>query len=331
MNGAASADLVLPPGVGVDFGVVKIGEGYLIVSSDPVTGVTDKIGWYAINVSANDVATSGNRPRFLQSIILLPRKTTISLVKSISEEMHETASGLGISIVGGHTELTPGLDRPIVVTTAFCFAKSFVSAADAREGDSILMTKTAGIEGTAILGSSLAASGVKVDARLVGRAKRFIERVSVVEEADGAFQTGQVHAMHDCTEGGVLGSLYEMAVASGLGFEVSEEKIPVAEETASICAALKADPLKLISSGSLLLAVKPGGEIEVERALKARGTLVTRIGKFVSGKRVLVAKNGREERIETAATDEIWRLEARLGSGLVAASILHSRDTLSGG
>src|SRR2546428_2276567 len=254
MNGTPSSDLALPPGVGVDFGVIKMGTGYLIVSSDPVTGVTDRIGWYAVNVSANDVATSGNRPRFLQSIILLPRKTTIPLVRSISSEMHETARGLGISIVGGHTELTPGLDRPILVTTAFCYAKSFVSSADAKLGDSIMMTKTAGIEGTAILAGPLVASGSKVDARLLGRAKRFIERMSVVEEADRAFRTGQVRAMHDCTEGGVLGSLYEMAVASELGFEVGEKEIPVASETTAICAALKANPLKLISSGSLLLA-----------------------------------------------------------------------------
>ena len=314
MNGAASRDIVLPPGVGVDFGVIKMVGGYLIVSSDPVTGVTDRIGWYAVNVSANDVATSGNRPRFLQSIMLLPRKTTISLVRRISSEMHETARGLGISIVGGHTELTPGLDKPIVVTTAFCYARSFVSAADAKMGDSIMMTKTAGIEGTAILAGSLLASGMKADRRLLGRAKRFNERMSVVEEAERAFRTGKVRAMHDCTEGGVLGSMYEMAVASKLGFLVSEAEIPVAEETAVICAALKANPLKLISSGSLLLAVKPGGELEVERALAAIGTRVTKIGRFMRGKRVLLREDGREERIETAATDEIWRLETRLGS-----------------
>jgi hydrogenase maturation factor len=183
-----------------------------------------------------------------------------------------------------------------------------------------MMTKTAGIEGTAILAGSLAASGSKVDARLLGRAKRFIERMSVVEEADRAFRTGQVRAMHDCTEGGVLGSLYEMAVASELGFEVGEKEIPVASETNAICAALKANPLKLISSGSLLLAVKPGGESEVEMALATMGTRVTKIGKFLRGRRVLVHKDGREERIKTAATDEIWRLE-ECGLALLGAEV----------
>jgi hydrogenase expression/formation protein HypE len=313
MNGVRSKDLIIPPGIGVDFGVVRMGGGYLIVSSDPVTGVREKIGWYAVNVSANDVATSGNRPRFLQSIILLPEKATLRLIRSISTEMHETARGLGISIVGGHTELTPQLDRPIIVTTAFVYARSFVSAADAAEGDSILLTKGAGVEGTAILAGSLAASEEGLDPGVIRRGRAFLERLSVVEEAERAFQTGRVRAMHDCTEGGVLGSVFEMAVASGLGFEISEEKIPVAAETAAICAALKADPLKLISSGALLIAAKPGGEEEVARALRAIGTEVAEIGKFGAGDRILVRKNGLKERVRTAATDEIWRLQARLG------------------
>lgn len=129
MTGAPSSDLVIPPSVGVDFGVIRQGKGYLVVSSDPVTGVEERIGWYAVNVSANDVATSGNRPRFIQSIILLPQDAGVGMVAKISREMHRTAAGLGITIVGGHTELTPGLLRPIVVTTAFAIARSFITAA----------------------------------------------------------------------------------------------------------------------------------------------------------------------------------------------------------
>lgn len=313
MTGTNSADVVLPPRVGVDFGAVRMGQGYLVVSSDPVTGVSDRIGWYAVNVSANDVATSGNRPRFLQSIILLPPNATIAGIERISMQMHRTAEGLGIAIVGGHTELTPGLNRPIVVTTAFAFASSFVSAADAHEADSIMMTKTAGVEGTAILGHSLRRARVKIDPNLLRRARSFLSRISVVEEAEVAFKTGQVHAMHDATEGGVLGSVFEMASASNLGFEIIEERIPVATETARICAELRADPLKLISSGTLLLAVRPGKEVEVERSLKQLGTPVCTIGCFGSRKKTLVRRGGHAERIDTAATDEIWHLQSRLG------------------
>lgn len=134
MTGAPSPELVVPPSIGVDFGVIKQGRDYLVVSSDPVTGVKEKVGWYAVNVSANDVATSGNRPRFIQSIILLPEDATVRTVAQISREMHRTAAELGITIVGGHTELTPGLRRPIVMTTAFAFARRFVTAADAKRG-----------------------------------------------------------------------------------------------------------------------------------------------------------------------------------------------------
>jgi hydrogenase maturation factor len=316
MTGARSDDIVLPPRVGVDFGVVRVGQGYLVVSSDPVTGVSNRIGWYAVNVSANDVATSGNRPQFLQSIILLPHNATIANVKRISTQMHIAAERLGIAIVGGHTELTPGLNRPIVVTTAFAFASSFVSAADACEGDIIMMTKTAGVEGTSILAHSLRARRVKLEPGLVRRARGFLSRISVVEEAQAAFKTGHVHAMHDATEGGVLGSVFEMASASNLGFEIVEAEIPIATETVRICTELNADPLKLISSGTLLLAVRPGKEVEVKGRLREFGIPACSIGRFGTGRKTLVCRDGHTERIDSAVTDEIWRLQSRLGFAL---------------
>src|SRR5271155_3683344 len=139
MVGEKSEDLVVAPSVGVDFGVVRVkGEArnVVIVSSDPVTGVEDLIGHYAVNVSANDVATSGNRPRFLQSVILLPQDAGERLVARITSEMGRAAKKLGITIVGGHTELTPKLTRPIVMTTVFTFAQTYVTAAGAQAGDS---------------------------------------------------------------------------------------------------------------------------------------------------------------------------------------------------
>ena len=150
MTGARSAKIVVEPSLGLDFGVVKLGGGkgrYLIVSSDPITGVRERAGWYAVNVSANDVATSGRRPEFMQSVILLPEEATERDVGRLSSEMHRTAERLGIAIVGGHTELSPGLHRPIVVTTAFAVADSYVTAAGARSGDTLMMTKTAGGRG----------------------------------------------------------------------------------------------------------------------------------------------------------------------------------------
>jgi hydrogenase maturation factor len=313
MTGAKSRDLVVSPSLGVDFGVVRHGNAQLIVSSDPVTGVKERVGWYAVNVSANDIATSGNRPQFLQSIILLPERASVRDVARISSEMDRTASSLGITIVGGHTELTPGLRRPIVITTAFAFASSYVTAADAKEGDAILITKTAGIEGTAICASDSPALEGRVDPDVITRAKRYFRKLSVVDEAAAAYATGAVHAMHDCTEGGVLGAVYEMSRASKLGFELQESSIPIATETAAVCSALKLDPLRLISSGTLLVSVEAGREREVIRAIVKAGSRATVIGRFRKGRRSLVHRDGSVEHIVDAPTDELWKLVGKQG------------------
>jgi hydrogenase expression/formation protein HypE len=319
MTGARSRRVVVEPALGLDFGVVRLGAGrtggrYLIVSSDPITGVSERAGWYAVNVSANDVATSGNRPEFLQSVILLPEDASEGDVRRLSSEMHRTAKKLKIAIVGGHTELSPGLHRPIVVTTAFAVADSYVTAAGARAGDTLMMTKTAGVEGTAILGTDPRFS-LGLDRETVSGAASHFEMLSVVDEAVAAHGTGAVHAMHDCTEGGVLGALYEMATASGLGLEVAEGDIPVSRETARICSALRVDPLKLISSGTLLIAVRRGEEGAVAEAAASVGSRATSIGQFTKG-RVLLTRRGRAEEVTGPPRDEIWRLHEKSGEPL---------------
>ena len=308
MTGAPSEELVVRPGVGLDFGVVKLRSGFLIVSSDPVTGIARNAGRHAVVVSANDVATSGNRASFMQSVILLPERVDEGTVKELTSKMADTAQRLGITIIGGHTEVTPGLARPIVMTTAFAIAQSFVTAGGAKVGDTLMMTKSAGIEGTAILAEEAARRGASP--ATVRRASRFLERMSIVDEAEKAFETGFVHAMHDCTEGGVLGAVYEMGVASHLGLEVDEREIPVAGETRAVCAVLGVDPLRLIGSGALLIAAEGGKEEAVRSALAPLGTPVTSIGRFRKGGRTLIQKKGgRRTLIRDSPTDELWRVE----------------------
>jgi hydrogenase maturation factor len=309
MTGASSVDLVVPPAIGLDFGVVRLGKSHLIVSSDPVTGVEEDIGEFAVNVSANDVATSGNRPRFMQSVILLPDRATVGQLRKIGTQMDRVAKRLGITLVGGHTELTPGLERPIVITTAFAVGDTYVSAANAKKDDTILLTKSAGLEGTAILLAEYrtAAGGNHKAKRL---ARRFSQQMSIVDEAETGFKTGYVNAMHDCTEGGVLGAVYEMAYASGLGFEVDAAQIPVDEETKRLCRELKIDPLKLISSGALLLAVVPGKDARVQRALRSIGTPISAIGRFTSRKKMILLRGSTREEIVGGVTDELWRMKA---------------------
>ena len=310
MTGAESQDVIVAPKAGVDFAVVSAGGGYLIVSSDPITGISSNIGRYAVNVSANDVATSGNRPRFLETVILLPEGSSEALLAEISGQLHETARNLGLSIVGGHTEVTPGLKRPIVVSTVFCVVKEYVTSGGALAGDAILMTKTAGLEGTAAIADESKALGDKVPRTAAVEALRLRDDLGVVEEAVAAFNTGSVHAMHDCTEGGVLGGVYEMSLASGVGFELLEGAVPLAEATRDICARLSLDPLRLIGSGSLLIAVDQEDKGKVMSAVKAL-CRITEIGRFTPSGRHLKKRDGKAVEVKAAPEDELWRVLRR--------------------
>jgi hydrogenase maturation factor len=294
LTGASSDAVVTPPLAGLDFAALKVDGRYMIVSADPVTGVVEGIGRYAISVSANDVATSGNRPQFAESVVLMPEGADARYAEMIAAQMDSEARKIGLCIVGGHTEVTPGLHHPIVVVTAFSFVDDYVTSRDAEEGDTIMMTKTAGLEGTAVLGGK----------------GRFLESLSVVEEATAGYSTGVVHAMHDCTEGGVLGAAFEMSLASGLGFELEEKKVPVAAETRRLCFKRGIDPLKLIGSGALLLAVERGKEPMVSRVLSSV-CKVSSVGRFTSAGRVLVKKDGTRKAVRKAPEDELWRALAR--------------------
>ena len=306
-QGAESKDLVERPGVGVDFSAVKIGDGYLIISSDPVTGVIEDIGRYAVNVNANDVATSGTRPLFLQSILLLPNGTGKDLLKKIVEQIHGAAQNLGIAITGGHTEIIEGINRPIIMATCMATAKSFVSSRNAREGDVILMTKTAGIEGTSILSKMFSSRLSELEYGLLDNAKRNLDLLSVIPEAVTAFDTGLVNAMHDPTEGGLLGGLYEMAAASGLGFSIQGSNIPISPETKTVCSTLKVDPLKLISSGVLLISTSSDCKDQLLSAVEKKGTMITEIGRFTSDGCKVEFKD-KCISIYTSPPDELWRM-----------------------
>ena len=294
LTGASSDAVITPPLAGLDFAALKVDGKYMVVSADPVTGVVEGIGRYAISVSANDVATSGNRPQFAESVVLLPEGAEARYAEKIARQMDSEARKIGMCIVGGHTEVTPGLHHPIVVVTAFSFVDGYVSSREAREGDTIMMTKTAGLEGTAVLG---------------GRS-RFLDSLSVVEEATAGYATGAVHAMHDCTEGGVLGAAFEMSLASGLGFELHERRVPVAPETKGLCRRRGIDPLKLIGSGALLLAVEKGKEPTVSRALSSI-CRVSSVGVFTKSGRILVRRDGTRRILRKAPEDELWRALGR--------------------
>ena len=305
MTGTASPLVKTPPRAGLDFAAIRLKDGFMVVSADPITGISEDIGYFAVKVSANDVATSGNKPQFAELVVLLPERSTEGDVAKIARQIHEAAKESGIAIVGGHTEVTPRLHHPIVVVTVFSFVQEYVTSGGAKDGDAIMMTKTAGLEGTAELLKEKGIFPRPLDLATTSQASQIIRNIDITKEAVAGFRTGRVHAMHDCTEGGALGAVFEMSLASGIGFRLLEAAVPIAPITREVCRKLSLDPLKLIGSGSLLLAVAKGSEEVVKRALSP--TRVTKIGEFRKGRRVLVRRAGIESVVREAPEDELWR------------------------
>lgn len=310
--GAKRQEVILGPSAGFDGAVVDFAEKSLIVSMDPITGAVERIGWLAVNVNANDVATFGVEPAFFASCILLPENASEQTVEIICSQMDKASKKLGMAIIGGHCEVTPGFTNPIVVGCAMGVADKgkYVTAGGAKPGDKLILTKSAGVEGTAILATEryqmLLGNGFSES--LLKSAQRFFERISVVKDAILAFKTGGVDAMHDPTEGGVLGGIHEMADASNLGVKVFEEKIPVARETFEICKFFGIDPLQLISSGALLIASKREYTEKIVEELRKNRVEASVIGEFLASpkQRLLIRKNAVIEALPRPHSDHLW-------------------------
>lgn len=297
----------MAPKVGIDVGVWKSSGRYIVSSSDPITGAGSRIGWHAVNVSVNDVATSGIVPEILNIVAIFPVGTSSRTIQRVIAEINNTAQDLGVTVAGGHTEVTPGLNRPIITVTAIGSGNEFVTAADARANDVILMTKTAGIEGTAII-SKLPSVKKLVGPALSRGGANMIKQLSVLNEARLAFQTGKVHAMHDVTEGGVLGAVYEMSLASNLGFVLEGDAVPVDSFTETICDKLNVDPLRLIGSGALIISCKEDAKISILKKLRSKGIRCSVIGRFLPTRQVRTIKRGGiSTRIgKNNIQDELW-------------------------
>jgi hydrogenase expression/formation protein HypE len=309
-------NLIVPPSIGVDVGVTNTRGKYLVTSSDPITGTAKRIGWHAVNVSANDVATSGIMPDCLSVVSLFPSGTSKYQISSIIGEINSTARGLGITVTGGHTEITPRIERPIIVVTCFGSGDKFVTASMAKKDDVILMTKTAGIEGTSIL-SRLDKVRDALPASALKKAQNVIQKLSILPEARLAFSTGKVHAMHDTTEGGTIGCLVEMSLASNLGFELESDSVRIYDATRKICKLLSIDPLKLIGSGSLLIACAEKDQSQIIRLLKRNGIKCTKIGRFLPKKagRILTRKDGTSTKVvNVSIQDELWPILSKYGN-----------------
>ncbi|UCD95901.1 MAG: AIR synthase family protein [Candidatus Bathyarchaeota archaeon] len=309
--GVTRKEVVVGPTFGVDGAVIKLGEKTLITSMDPITGAIERIGWLAVNISANDVSTFGVEPAFFSSCLLLPETSSEETIATVCRQMDIAAKKLNTSITGGHSEVTPRLTFPIVVGCCIGVTEKerYVTSKGAKPGDLLILTKSVGIEGTAILATDRFNQLLtKLPKSTLLRAQRFFDDISVVNEAILAFKTGCVTAMHDPTEGGVVGGIIEMAAASGVGFRVFEDAIPITKETKKISKFFGIDPLQLIASGSLLISTGRTHGERVLTVLRESGVEAAAIGEFLPSiaEREIVRYDGRIEQLTLPLCDHLW-------------------------
>ncbi len=308
-RGAPDRRVLVGPGCGVDAAVVALGRHRLILKSDPVTFTARGIGWYAVQVNANDIAVMGGQPAWFQPTILLPPGTPISVVMAIAREIDRACRTLGVAITGGHTEVTDAVTRPVIAgdMQGLLVASRIITAGGARPGHRVLLTKASGIEGTAILAVERADELARVlPAALVRSARRLRQRpgISVVPEALIAARHG-ASAMHDPTEGGVRAGLHEIAFASGVRLDIDLDRVPVFAQTAAICRHYGIDPLGLIGSGALLVTAPASRAPEILRAWTREGIAAQAIGSVEAGRSVRARRGGRRVPFPWLARDEI--------------------------
>ncbi len=303
------------PGIGIDCAVIKMGEKALAVKTDPITFVSNEIGWYAVQVCANDIVTTGSKPLWYLATVLFPEKdTTQTMVEEIGNQIYKTCAGLGISVIGGHTEVTTGLDRPIVVGTMIGEVECdhLLSPTDSRPGDHVLLTKGVPIETTAIIAREF-------KGKLLGALSReeieeaanylYDPGISVVKDAQIALAAGTVHAMHDPTEGGLAAALWEMSDACGHGIMFDPGKVYIPALAQKVCDVFGIDPLASIASGALLMSVPEDNVNKICKALSGSEIHCVDIGHVVDKSHGLVtADNGKERVYPRPERDEIATL-----------------------
>jgi hydrogenase expression/formation protein HypE len=319
LNLIASNDpsVVLGPGVGRDCAVIDLGADPLLVAkSDPITFATDEIGWYAVQVNANDLATTGATPRWFLATVLLPQSIDPAEIDHIFEQLRAACVDIGASIVGGHTEVTYDLTRPIVLGTLLgtVARERLITPEGAQPGDAIILTKRLAVEATSIMAREKADElRLAFDEAFLGRCRGFLHEpgIAVWRDAQIALQAGHIHAMHDPTEGGVATALYEMAAAAQVILRINVDAVPIYSETQALCDYFGLDPWGVIASGSLLLVVEAEEADRVVEAHRRDGIEATVIGRVIDKSerpRVLAEFDGKIEPLRTFERDEIAKL-----------------------
>lgn len=302
-------DVVLRSGIGEDCAGVSFGDEVCLLTTDPITGAASEVGKLAIHISCNDIASNGAAPMAILLTILAPEGTTEEELKTIMTQAHEEATKLEVEIVGGHTEITNAVNRIIVSSTAIGKQKlnKLFSNKNLQQGDLIIMTKSAGLEGTGIIAYEkndelrevLTEQEIKI-------AKDLLDKVSVVKEGIIAGEIG-VSSMHDITEGGVLGAVWEICEGSQLGAVIKYEAIHIHEVTHKICDYYKLNPLRLISSGTMLMTIQPNRIDEIMDDLEEASIEAAIIGE-ITAKDVYLERRGRLSYVTPPDSDELYKV-----------------------
>jgi len=317
---AKDSRLLLGPGIGNDCAIIAYNDRLLAIKSDPITFTSDQIGWYVVQVNANDIATTGAKPCWMLVTILLPSESTsANEVTRIQKQLDEACQEIGVSIVGGHTEITYNLDRPIVVGTMIgeMNLDQMVTPKGIHPGDKLLLTKGVPIEATAILASEFSnelkeiAHGINQADIDTARNFLYDPGISVLRDAQTAINSGEVHAMHDPTEGGLYASAWELAHASGCSLWVDPLHVPVLPLAKRFCEALQIDPLGSIASGALLIATPEPDSSTICSALLDDGIPCVEIGGVLERceqPKVYIGPGTDAPMLPYKQTDEIARL-----------------------
>ena len=321
-NSVADPRVLLGPKAGEDAAVLDMGERLLVAASDPVTFATDLAGWYSVQVNANDVACAGAQPRWFLATLLVPETFSERDAEAVFTQIVEACAVVGASLIGGHSEVTHGIGRPIIMGTMLGEVERdrLVRTGGAREGDSIVLTKGVAIEGTALLArdktEELRRSGVSDETIGQAAGLLFEPGISVISDAQTACASVRVHSLHDVTEGGLATGLREVAQASGLGLAVEEGSIPVLPQCRAVCEALGLDPLGLLASGALVVTL-PAGEVPaLLAALEKQSIDGWEIGQMLSPEEglLLIGYQG-ETPLPYFPRDELARYLAGLDGG----------------
>lgn len=310
------ANVLLSPSFGEDGAVIKTKEDILVVAADPITGATEEAGWLAVHVNANDIAVHGAYPKWFIATLLFPPETNERNIELVMDGIVKALDEIDATLIGGHTEITDRVNDVLISGVMIgepMIKGKFITSSGARDGDAIIITKGVGIEGTYILAKEFRDKLERylgddiIDEAI--QLKRMISVLPDVEHAINSIGLNAIHAMHDLTEGGLIGGLYEMAHASNLGFIVHEEKIPILKPTKEICDFLKLDPLKLIGSGAILIAVEASKAEILVKSLQKHGTNASIIGSFTKKfrkKGYLIKQDGTKLVIKESPIDELW-------------------------